>query len=698
MKTHRNLIFAALAAVGFTLPALSASGQTPTHMVLIPGGSFTMGNTVSADTDITDARPVTATVSAFYMDKFEVTKALWDEVKGWSVANGYSFENPGFGKAANHPVQTVSWYDVVKWCNARSQKEGRIPAYYTNAALTQVYKPRRAAPYVNWSGGYRLPTEAVREKAARGGLSGQRYPWGNVISQELANYLGNTNSYSYDLGPNGYNAMGLIGGSPHTTPVGSFEPNGYGLYDMTGNVFEWCWDWYGAVYAGGSDPRGPAVGANRIGRGGAWIRDAAYGSRCASRAHAPPDYTGSHAGFRSVLPPNDPLVVPGQSYSLPGDSLTLSLANTLDIPSTYQWQFNETDLPGATGPALALNDVTTDDSGPYRVIISNAVGVVTSAAALVQVVERLTITSQPQSASVVPGTSVTFVVTALSPSPFTYQWQFNGADVAGETSATLALTDVQLAQDGLYTVVVSDANDSVVSQPVTLTVLVAPGFSQGPLSQSAVAGGSLTFSAAITGNPAPFTCQWRKGTSFAASTLVATAETAEQTIFLTLNNVQPSDAGTWLLYLANPAAPVLSSSSPNRTWTLIVLPDTDGDGLPDDWETSQGLNPSDPSDAMGDADGDGSSNLAEYRSGTKADDATSWLNIESIRQSSGETTLTFRAAANKTYSVEWNTGLDGPWLKLADVVAMPQDRAETVIDRTATVNRRFYRVTTPRQP
>jgi formylglycine-generating enzyme len=274
----------------------------PTNMALIPAGSFQMGDSF-LDGDSFALPLHTVYVSAIYMDKYEVTKALWDDVKGWNGGNGYVYDNPGLGKAPSHPVQTVSWYDVVKWCNARSQKEGRTPAYYTDAALTQVYKTGQVAPYVNWSSGYRLPTEAEWEKAARGGLSGQRFPWGNTISESQANYSGATASYSYDLGPNGYNATFAAGGYPYTSPVGYFAANGYGLYDMAGNVWEWCWDWSGAYSSGSqTDPRGPATGSDRVDRGGGWDYYA-INCRAAYRDYLDPTIRGIIIGFRSVLPP-----------------------------------------------------------------------------------------------------------------------------------------------------------------------------------------------------------------------------------------------------------------------------------------------------------------------------------------------------------------------------------------------------------
>jgi len=271
----------------------------PAGFSLIPAGSFTMGDALDGTYD---APTHTVTVSAFYMAQNLVTKAEWDAVRTWGLANGYTDLVAGSGKASNHPVQSITWYQMVKWCNARSQQAGFVPVYYTNDAQTTVYKTgdvNVTNAQVKWiANGFRLSTEAEWEKAARGGLSSKRFPWGDTISHSQANYYANS-FYSYDLSGGGYHPSYTVGGTPYTSPVGSFAANGYGLYDMAGNVFQWCWDWYGSYDpAVLTDPRGPAAsGTYRVFRGGSWFSHADY-CRVALRNGNNPSDSSSSIGFR----------------------------------------------------------------------------------------------------------------------------------------------------------------------------------------------------------------------------------------------------------------------------------------------------------------------------------------------------------------------------------------------------------------
>jgi formylglycine-generating enzyme required for sulfatase activity len=287
------------------------------QMQYVSAGTFQMGDAYSEGEAA--ERPLhQVSVSALYMDRDEVSGRKWKDVYDWAVQHGYVFDAVGssYDLNLNHPVWTVTWYDCVKWCNARSEKEGRLPAYYITSSLQpqDVYRTGRVdlrSDWVRWDAGYRLPTEAEWEKAARGGAVGYRFPWSdtNTISHARANYYSTPGGYDADPA-GGYHPSYCTDPSamPYTCPVTAFDGNGYGLHNMAGNVLEWCWDWYSETYYGESfaaDPRGPTSGGGRVVRGGAWWASAggfAYDCRAARRNAQAPNLGNFSLGFRTVLP------------------------------------------------------------------------------------------------------------------------------------------------------------------------------------------------------------------------------------------------------------------------------------------------------------------------------------------------------------------------------------------------------------
>ena len=281
----------------------------PAGMVLvdIPGGTFQMGD--SFNEGGSEELPVhTETLSPFRMSKDQVTNAQYAEylnaadadglikVSGWVVYAALDSSNSE-PYLDTHSADSDSQIDYTGTFTVRS-KSGRD---MSNDPVVGVgwYGAKAFCDYY----GYRLPTEAEWEYAARGGLSGNRLPWGDTITHSQANYY-SSSSYSYDISPTrGFHPTWNDGIYPYTSPVGSFAANGYGLHDMTGNVWEWCADWYSSSYysiSSGTNPTGPTTGSYRVIRGGSW-HSYAYFCRVAYRDFYYPYYRNTYIGFRVCL-------------------------------------------------------------------------------------------------------------------------------------------------------------------------------------------------------------------------------------------------------------------------------------------------------------------------------------------------------------------------------------------------------------
>lgn len=300
----------------------------PEGFTVIPGGDFQMGDTYTEGGN--EELPIhNLFLSPFHLGRTEVTGQLWAETRTWGLANGYTDLPAGSSKGPNHPVHSISWEAMVKWCNALSEKNGLVPCYRISG---EVYRTGGGLP--DWeigANGYRLPTEAEWEKAARGGVTGSRFPWGNIINHWKANYF--NSSWPYESPQNqGHHPAYATGGEPYTAPVGSFPANAHGLHDMAGNLWERCWDSYDANYYPTSpaiDPHGPAPSTLRALRGGSWDTPA-YVCRVSLRTSSPTS-TGFHGiGFRLARNaiPDEFVLIPAGSFEM-GDAFAEGRENEL---------------------------------------------------------------------------------------------------------------------------------------------------------------------------------------------------------------------------------------------------------------------------------------------------------------------------------------------------------------------------------
>ena len=240
------------------------------NLVRIESGTFIMGSPLSEVSRRTDEIQHQVSVESFYMGKYLVTQTEYTNLMG---------TNPSHFKGENLPVEMVTWLEAIMYCNALSEKEGLTPVYtITDEEIIWNHS----------ANGYRLPTEAEWEYAARAGTTTAFY-FGDNINPNLANYDGN---YPYNGAPTGLFRT-------TTTPVGAFPPNAWGLYDMHGNVYEWCWNQYEPYEVDGTSGMNGSMLERAVMRGGSWYSEARF-LRSAFRGRMRHENKHNYIGFRVV--------------------------------------------------------------------------------------------------------------------------------------------------------------------------------------------------------------------------------------------------------------------------------------------------------------------------------------------------------------------------------------------------------------
>jgi uncharacterized repeat protein (TIGR01451 family) len=300
----------------------------------------------------------------------------------------------------------------------------------------------------------------------------------------------------------------------------------------------------------------------------------------------------------------------------------------------------------------------------------------------------------PGALTVRSGSNVTFSVAATNCLQSTFQWRLNGNVLPGATNTVLTLINVGAPQLGDYIFSVSNVAGIFTTAPATLTILLKPAITLQPTPaiQTVVAGDLVSITVGASGT-LPMSYGWRLDGSIKTNIILNSNFCTLRYVAVATSNILSTNA--WRVGITNliGLAPGLTS-----TGLVIVLPDSDGDHIPDYWELAYGLNPTNAADALLDSDRDGFSNLAEYIAGTDPQDPQSYLKIERLHVGSDNTRLEFLAVSNRTYSVLFreDPGV-GSWAKLADVSDRPTNRLEVVIDPAPAPGQRFYRLVTPRR-
>ncbi|MBI1839341.1 MAG: immunoglobulin domain-containing protein, partial [Verrucomicrobia bacterium] len=294
----------------------------------------------------------------------------------------------------------------------------------------------------------------------------------------------------------------------------------------------------------------------------------------------------------------------------------------------------------------------------------------------------------PVSRAVISNTVVTLNVLADGTGPLRYQWFQNGFALANGVAASLKIPAFGRADEGLYSVRVTDDVGSTTTDPVKLEILFRPALLSFPSETIAVEGDDVFLFARGAGTR-PLTFLWRRG-----AVLLLTDISTSGSSTLLLRNVKTNQTGNYTVSINNVSGMNIASPA----FAIRVLADSDGDHMPNEWELANGLNPKNPADASSDIDGDGYTALQEYWTGSDPRNASSPLRWESTQAISNQIALGFTAVSNRSYSVFARDRVDGIWTKLTDIQARPATQTQTVLDALPITGARYYKLTTPAQP